>query len=76
MSNALYPVFKQGLLDKLWDLNTDTVKVSLVTTSYTYSAAHDFYNDVSANVVGTPQTITTPTIALGVFDGDNVTFTA
>lgn len=76
MANVLYPSFKQGLLDKLWDLNTDTVKVSLVTTSYSYSSAHDFYDDVSANVVGTPQTIASPTIANGVFDGDNVTFTA
>ena len=76
MANVLYPSFKQGLLDKLWDLNTDTVKVSLVTTSYSYSSSHDFYDDVSANVVGTPQTIGNPTITNGVFDGDNVTFTA
>lgn len=76
MSNVLYPSFKEALLNKEWDLNTDTVKVSLVTTSYTYSSAHNFYDDVSANVVGTPQTIGTPTIASGVFNGDNVTFTA
>lgn len=76
MANALYPSFKEALLNKEWDLNTDTVKVSLVTTTYTYSAAHNFYDDVSANVVGTPQTIGTPTIASGVFDGGDVTFTA
>lgn len=76
MSNVLYPSFKQALLNKELDLNTDTIKVSLVTTSYSYSSAHDFYDDVSANVVGTPQTIANPTITGGTFDGDNVTFSA
>lgn len=76
MANALYPAFKQGLLDKLWDLNTDTVKVSLINTGTSYNSAHDFYNDISSGVLGTPQTISTPTIANGVFDGDNVTFSS
>jgi len=34
-----------------------------------------FYNDVSG-VVGTPQTIGNTTVTNGVFDGDNVTYTA
>lgn len=76
MANALYPAFKQALLNKEWDMNTDTVKVSLINTGTSYNSAHDFYNDISSGVLGTPQTITTPTITSGVFDGDNVTFTA
>jgi len=44
------------------------------TGTYTYSAAHDFYNDLSG-VVGTDQRISTPTTASGTFDGDDVTFT-
>ena len=53
------------------------MKVALVDTgTYTYSSAHDFYDDVSAGVVGTPQTIANTTVTNGLFDGDNVTFTA
>jgi hypothetical protein len=78
MANAIYPLYKQALLDASAnvDLNDGTVKVALIDTgTYTYSASHDFYNDVSG-VVGTPQEITNTTVANGVFDGDNVTFSA
>jgi hypothetical protein len=78
MANAIYPLYKQALLDASAnvDLNDGTVKVALVDTgTYTYSASHDFYNDLSG-VVGTPQEILNTTVTNGVFDGDNVTFTA
>lgn len=76
MANALYPSFKQLLLGGDIDLAADTIKVALVDTgTYTYSAAHDFYNDVSG-VVGTPQTLGSKTITNGVFDAADVTFTA
>jgi hypothetical protein len=77
MANAIYPLYKQALLDASAnvDLNDGTVKVALVDTgTYTYSASHDFYNDLSG-VVGTPQEILNTTVTNGVFDGDNVTFT-
>lgn len=79
MANALYPKWKQALLDFTAnnDISAGTVKAALVDTgTYTYNAAHDFYDDVSAAVVGTPQTIGTKTYTDGVFDGDNVTYTA
>jgi hypothetical protein len=78
MANAIYPLYKQALLDASSDsdINDGTVKVALIDTgTYTYSAAHDFYNDLSG-VVGTPQTIANTTVTSGTFDGDNVTFSA
>ena len=45
------------------------------TDTYTYSASHDFLDDLSG-VVGTAQTIANTTVTNGLFDGDNVTFTA
>lgn len=78
MANAIYPKYKEALLDGLAniDVNDGTVKVALVDTgTYTYSAAHDFYDDLSG-VVGTPQTIANTTVTNGLFDGDDVTFTA
>jgi hypothetical protein len=78
MANAIYPLYKQALLDASSnvDLNDGTVKVALVDTgTYTYSAAHEFLSSLSG-VVGTAQTIANTTVTGGVFDGDNVTFTA
>lgn len=78
MANAIYPAYKQALLDASAnsDLNDGTVKVALVDTgTYTYNAAHDFLDDLSG-VVGTAQTIGNTTVTGGLFDGDNVTFTA
>ena len=79
MANAIYPKYKEALLDGAanTDVNDGTVKVALIDTNdVAYNAAHDFYDDVSAATVGTPQTIGTTTVTNGLFDGDNVTFTA
>lgn len=78
MANAIYPKYKEALLDGLTDIdiNNGTVKVALVDTgTYTYSASHQFFSSLTG-VVGTPQAITTKTVTNGVFDGDNVTYTA
>ena len=78
MANALYPLWKEQLLQFTANnnLSAGTVKVALVTAGYTYSAAHQFYSSVTASVVGTPQTIGTKTFTTGIFSGGNVTFTA
>ena len=77
MASALYTPFKVLLLGGDIDLASDTIKAVLIDTAdYTFSAAHDFYNDASAGAVGTPQTIANVTITGGVFDGDDVTFTS
>ena len=76
MTNAIYPLYKQALLDGSanTDINDLTVKVALVDTGvYTYSAAHEFLTSLTG-VVGTAQTIAATTVANGLFDGDNVTY--
>jgi hypothetical protein len=85
MANAIYPIYKNAVmtaganssLDQ--DDTTNGPFVALIDTgTYTYSAAHDFYNDLSG-IVGTDQRIATPTVgtvSAGTFDGANVTFTA
>jgi len=81
MANAIYPLYKQELLKgtagtDLDQTGTDGVYVALIDTgTYTYSAAHQFYSDLSG-VVGTPVEITTKTQTSGTLDGDDVTFTA
>lgn len=84
MANALYPKFKQSLLagDSNVDLDTNTATdgvyaILVDTADEAYNSADQFYSDLTgAGLIGTEQRITTPTVALGVFDGDNVTFTA
>lgn len=79
MANALYPKWKEQLLQFTANnnLSSGTVKAALVDTGvYTYNSADQFYSSVSSAVVGTPQTIGTKTFTNGVFDGDNVTYTA
>lgn len=76
MASAIYPKFKEVILQGGVDMSSATIKAALVDTGiYTYSSAHDFYDDVSG-VVGTPQTIGSKTFTSGLFDGADVTFTA
>lgn len=78
MANALYPKWKEALLQNSANSAlTGTVKVALVDTgTYTYSATHEFLSSLTG-VVGTAQTIgATKSYTNGVFDGGDVTFTA
>lgn len=76
MANALYPKWKEQLLQFTADnnLSSGTVKVALVDTgTYTYSSAHQYLSSLTG-VVGTAQTIGSKTFTNGVFDGADVTF--
>lgn len=77
MASVVYPTFKAGILQGTWNLSSAVVRAVLIDTgTYTYSAAHDFYNDLSG-VVGTESgALTTKTFTSGTFDADNVTFSA
>jgi hypothetical protein len=81
MSNAVYPAYKEALLNAsansaLTGSGTTGLYVALVDIgSYTYSPSHAFYNDL-AGIVGTDQEITTVTLTGGTVDGNNVTFAA
>lgn len=82
MANAVYPKWKEAAMGAAANVSlnvntaTDGPFCALVDTGvYTYSAAHQFYSSLSG-IVGTDQRITNPTIVSGLFDGDNVTYTA
>ena len=77
MANALYPKYKQALLAKTHDMDTDSIRALLVDgADYTYSTAHDFLNDVNGGtaVVATSSGLTSPTITDGVCDTADFTF--
>lgn len=78
MANAIYPKYKEALISGSSNisLSSGTVKVALVDTgTYTYSASHEFLSSLTG-VVGTAQTIANKTVTNGLFDGDDVTYTA
>jgi len=81
MANAIYPTFKNSLLQgdantALTGSGTTGLFAALVDTgTYTYSAAHQFYSSLSG-IVGTDQEITTPSTTGGLIDGGDCTFTA
>lgn len=80
MANAIYPKFKEAQSDALInvDLNDGDVRTILVDLAdYTYSAAHDFLDDVPAAArVAVSTTLTNTTVANGLFDADDVVFSA
>lgn len=77
MSNALYGKGKEKLLSGSINLPSDTIKAALVSSSYTPNfSTHEFYSDISANVLDTPETLGSKTVTLGVFDAADPTFVA
>lgn len=86
MSNAVYDLYKTAAMSAssnvslTQDDSTDGPFCALIDTNdVAFSQTHQFYSTISAAVVGTDQRITTPTVgsvAAGVFDGDNLTYTS
>lgn len=76
MANAIYPLYKQALLDASSnvDLNDGDVRVILVDTNdYTYSASHDFLDDVPGGArVATSTALQNTTVTNGTFDADDI----
>ena len=77
MGNALYDKGREGFLDGSIDWDTDTIKAVLVDTD-DYSvdlAAHDNLDDIPAPArVATSGALTGKTVAAGVADATDVTF--
>ena len=81
MAQALYDSYKQSLLDSSApDLTSATVRAIFVTSTYTFSAAHDFFDDLT-NTVGDGGTARAngealggKTITGGVFDATDPVF--
>jgi hypothetical protein len=77
MANALYAKGKEKLLSSSnsISLDTDTIRVALVKSTYTPILTTDeFYSQLSAYVVGTPQTLASKAITSGIFDAADPTW--
>src|SRR5688572_16042188 len=84
MASLVYNSYKKNLFDADVDLLVDTIKVALVTASYTPTAGHDFFNDITNEVVGagytaggaTLGTKTTTAGTTAVFDAADTSWAA
>lgn len=86
MADVVYNSFKKYVIDGTIDLNTDTFKVMLVTSSYTPNKdTHDFRDDITNEVSGTGYTaggaaLANPTVTqddtndLAKWDADDVSW--
>ena len=76
MANAIFDKGREGILDTTIAMTGD-VRVMLVKTAYTFSAAHQFLSDITAgNDNGRSAALGTKTYASGVFDAADTTLTA
>lgn len=87
MADVIYNSFKRDIMNGAIDLDTDTIKVMLVTSSYTPNQdTHTKRSDVTNEVTGTGYTAGGASLASkavtadttndrGVFDADDVSWT-
>jgi hypothetical protein len=78
MASALYPSFKALLLNAGLNLASADIRAIIVDSAdYTYSAAHDFLDDVPAGArVAVSSALASKTTTGGVFDATDVTLSA
>ena len=77
MANALYSKAKEAFLNGSINMVANTITIALVDTGvYTYSATHQFRNEVSNSAVISSTSLANKTITNGVFDADDATFSS
>lgn len=88
MADVIYNSFKQKIMDGSIDLDSDTIKVALVTSSYVPDAdSHESFSDVTNEISGTGYTAGGATLAnvsitkdttndWGKFDADDTSWSA
>lgn len=77
MANAFYTKFKENIGLELHHMTTDAIRAALVDLNdYTFSAAHEFYDDVVAGEVALSGTLASPSFTGGVFDSADFAWTS
>ena len=77
MASVVYPIFKETLMQGTTDMSSAVIRAVLIDTgTYTYSAAHNAYDDLSGVVATESGALGSKTFTAGVFDSADITFTA
>lgn len=75
MASHVYPLAKQSFESAGIDLTSVNIKIVLLTSAYTYSAAHQFRSSLSGAIQSSGN-LASKTVSNGVFDAADVVFTA
>lgn len=67
MTKITVATYRAALLDNGYDLISGNVKIAAMSSSYTYSAAHDFHSDLT-NIITTSGNLASKTNTDGWFD--------
>jgi len=65
MASGIYNRFKANLMNKVVDLEADTIMCALMDDSHAFTATHNLWGEVSANDIGDKVVYTVGGIALG-----------
>ena len=76
MASALFDPGREGFLDGSIDWDTDDIRVMLVLSSYTFSAAHKFLSSLTSSDNGRSGALTGKTVTDGIADAADTTITA
>jgi hypothetical protein len=77
MASAVYPKALEAFLKANIDLDAVAVNAVLLDlATYTYNAAHDFYDDLSGVVGSESGDFASKTYSNGVFDAADITFSS
>lgn len=76
MANTTYPKGGEKILGSAIDFISDTIKVALVSSGYTFSSSHEFVSDLGATRIATDKELLNKSVAGGVLDGDDLSYGA
>lgn len=78
MANAMYDKGREGFLDGSIDWDTDDVRACLVRSTYTFSASHDYMDDISGSGYDNGRTaaLSGKSVTSGVADASDTSLTA
>lgn len=75
MASAIYPLARQAFLSGSINLGSDTIKVVLLTSAYTYSGSHQFLSDLTGTIAASGA-LASKTVTNGTFNASPVTLSA
>jgi hypothetical protein len=76
MANALYDPGREGFLDGSYNWSASDVRVMLVKSTYTFSAAHKFITDLGAVDNGRSAALGTKAVTNGIADAADTSLVA
>ena len=76
MTNQLYDLGREGILDATINMNSGDIRTMLVKSTYSFNQAHKFLADIGSVDNGRSSALGTKTYTGGVFDAADTTITA